>query len=72
MAYMRLGGGECIARVFVDGHEEDYDYLTAMHPEEVGAVEVFVRAGVAPLFTSGHSIFGRQDNCGSIVIWTKR
>ncbi|HET7188506.1 MAG TPA: carboxypeptidase-like regulatory domain-containing protein [Gemmatimonadaceae bacterium] len=72
MAYMRFGAGECIARVYVDGTEQDYDYLQAMHPEEVAALEVFVRAAVAPLFTSGHSIFGRQDNCGSIVLWTKR
>ena len=72
MAYMRFGAGECIARIYVDGTEQDYDYLQAMRPEEVAALEVFVRAAVAPLFTSGHSIFGRQDNCGSIVLWTKR
>jgi hypothetical protein len=71
VAYMRLGAGECVARIFVDGHEQDYDYLQAMHPDEVAALEVFVRGAVAPLFTSGHSIFGREDNCGSIVIWTK-
>lgn len=72
MAYMRFGAGECIARLFIDGSEQDYDFLQAMRPEEVAALEVFVRAAVAPLFTSGHSIFGRQDNCGSIVLWTKR
>lgn len=71
VALMRYGAGECIARVYVDGHEQDYDYLHAMHPDEVAAVEVFVRAAVAPLFTSGHSIFGRGDTCGSIVLWTK-
>ena len=72
MAYLRFGAGECIARLFVDGMEQDYDFLHAMRPEEVAALEVFVRAAVAPMFTSGRSIFGRQDNCGSIVIWTKR
>jgi hypothetical protein len=71
VAYMRLGTGECVARIYVDGHEQDYDYLQAMHPDEVAALEVFVRGAVAPLFTSGHSIFGREDNCGSIVLWTK-
>lgn len=72
MAYMRLGAGECVARIYVDGVEQDYDFLQAMHPEEVLAMEVFVRAAVAPLFTSGFSVFGRLDNCGSIVLWTKR
>jgi hypothetical protein len=72
MALLRYGGGECVARIFVDGHEQDYDYVMAMQPEEVAALELFVRAGVAPLFTTGHSLFGRLDNCGSIVFWTKR
>jgi hypothetical protein len=72
VAMMRLGAGECVARLFVDGHEQDYDYLQAMAVEEVAALEVFVRAGIAPLFTTGHSLFGRLDYCGSIVFWTKR
>jgi hypothetical protein len=72
LAFMRVGSGECVARVYVDGHEQDYDYLNAMRSDEVAALEVFVRAAVAPLFTTGHSIFGRLDNCGSIVLWTKR
>ena len=69
---MRLEGGECVARLFVDGHEQDYDYIQSMSPDELAAVEVYVRAGVAPLFTTGHSLFGRLDYCGSIVFWTKR
>jgi len=72
LAYMRYGSGECVARIYVDGHEQDYDYLQSMRPEEVAALEVFVRAAVAPLFTVGHSIFGRLDSCGSIVLWRKR
>jgi hypothetical protein len=72
VAMLRLGAGECVARIFVDGHEQDYDYIQAMTVDEVAALEVFVRAGVAPLFTTGHSLFGRLDYCGSIAFWTKR
>jgi hypothetical protein len=43
-----------------------------MAVDEIAALEVFVRAGVAPLFTTGHSLFGRLDYCESIVFWTKR
>jgi hypothetical protein len=71
VALMRISGRECVARLFVDGREQDYGYIQAMSVEKVAAVEVFTRAGVAPLFTTGHSIFGRMDFCGSIVVWTR-
>jgi hypothetical protein len=54
---MQRSGGECVARIFIDGKEHDYDYLASLSPSQLEAVEVFVRPGTAPLFTAGASPF---------------
>jgi hypothetical protein len=54
---MARSGDECVARIFVDGKEQDYDYLGTLSPTQIEAVEVFVRPGTAPLFTMGASPF---------------
>ncbi|MFL5605922.1 MAG: carboxypeptidase regulatory-like domain-containing protein [Gemmatimonadaceae bacterium] len=54
---MQRSGGECVARIFIDGKEHDYDYLSTLSPTQIEAVEVFVRPGTAPLFTAGASPF---------------
>ena len=71
VAMMRKGATECIARLFIDGHENDYDYLTTMSPDQVAIVEVFVHGALAPIFTAGRSIFGRDEQCGVILFWLK-
>ena len=67
---MRLGGGECQARVFVDERETDFGELMTIDKDDLAAVEVFVRGTTAPFFTSGRSRFS-SDLCGVIVVWTK-
>jgi hypothetical protein len=54
---MQRSGRECVARIFIDGKEHDYDYLASLSPNQIEAVEVFVRPGTAPLFTAGDSPF---------------
>ena len=54
---MQRSGGECVARIFIDGNEHDYDYLSTLSPSLIEAVEVFVRPGTAPIFTAGASPF---------------
>jgi hypothetical protein len=68
---LRRWGGECVARLFIDGRENDYDYLASMTPDELEAVEVFTRAGSAPIFTAGRSMYGRDETCGSLILWLK-
>jgi hypothetical protein len=46
-----------VARIFIDGNEHDYDYLSTLSPSLIEAVEVFVRPGTAPIFTAGASPF---------------
>jgi hypothetical protein len=57
VAMLRQGEKECIARIFIDGLENDYDFLWTLNPDQVEAVEVFVRPGTAPIFTAGHTHF---------------
>jgi hypothetical protein len=68
---MRKGAAECVARLFVDGHENDYDYLTTMSPDQIAIVEVFIHGALAPVFTAGRSIFGRDEQCGVVLFWLK-
>lgn len=77
VAVMRAGGGgsinnvspDCVARVFVDGRETTYDVLGSYAARDIAGVEVYVRAGTAPLFTTGRSPFG-DERCGVILFWT--
>ena len=71
VALMRKGGSECEARVFIDGRESGYDEVLSLVPDQLAAVEVFVRASTAPIFTAGRSTFGRDETCGSIIFWVK-
>jgi hypothetical protein len=72
VAVMRTAGRECVARVFIDGRESDYDEALSLTPDRLAAVEVFVRAGTAPIFTAGRSVFGSGEACGVIIFWLKR
>lgn len=71
VALMRRSGGECEARTFVDGREVDTDYVAAMSPGELAAMEVYVRGSTAPIFTAGRSPYGRDEACGVILFWEK-
>ncbi|MDQ6633990.1 MAG: carboxypeptidase-like regulatory domain-containing protein [Gemmatimonadota bacterium] len=71
VAMMRKGATECVARLFVDGHENDYDFLTTMNLDQIAIVEVFVHGALAPIFTAGRSIFGRDEQCGVLLFWLK-
>ncbi|MFL5605923.1 MAG: carboxypeptidase regulatory-like domain-containing protein [Gemmatimonadaceae bacterium] len=68
---MRKGATECVARLFVDGRENDYDYLTTMSPDQIAIVEVFVHGALAPIFTAGRSVYGRDEQCGVVLFWLK-
>lgn len=70
-ALMRRGGGECVARTFVDGREVDTDYVASITPGELAALEVYVRGTTAPIFTAGRSPYGRDEACGVILLWEK-
>lgn len=47
-----LPGGECEARLFVDGLEQDHDYLRTVTIDDIAALEVFTRVASAPMFTT--------------------
>jgi hypothetical protein len=68
---MRKGAAECVARLFVDGRENDYDYLTTMSIDQIAILEVFVHGALAPIFTAGRSIYGRDEQCGVVLFWLK-
>jgi hypothetical protein len=70
-ALMRRGGGECVARTFLDGHEVDSDVVSAVTPSELAAMEVYVHGATAPIFTAGRSPYGRDEACGVILLWEK-
>ena len=70
-ALMRRGGGECVARTFVDGREVDTDFVASLTPGELAALEVYVRGATAPIFTAGRSPYGRDEACGVILLWEK-
>jgi hypothetical protein len=57
---MQRSGDECVARIFIDGLENDYDFLSTLSPAQLEAVEVFVRPGTAPFFTGSASRFKDQ------------
>ncbi len=63
------GRTECIARVFMEGRETDYNEIESLAPDQIGAIEIFPRPGMAPLFTRGRSIMNRDDTCGVLVFW---
>ena len=71
VALMRRGVGECIARPFVDGREVDYNEVAMLKPKDIAAVEVYVHAGTAPMFTNIPSIYRHDETCGVILIWEK-
>jgi hypothetical protein len=63
---------ECIARVFIDGRERDYDEIRLLGPQDIEAIEVYRNPIQAPFFATGRSIYGYNELCGVIILWTKQ
>jgi hypothetical protein len=72
MRYQGFGGGECVARLYIDGIESDYDELLMSGPEDVEAIEVYRNPAQAPFFATGASHYGRSELCGVVIVWMKR
>ena len=66
-----VAGGECVARLFLDGQEVDSDVISSLTPGDIAALEVYVHATSAPIFTAGRSPYGRDELCGVILFWEK-
>ena len=61
-------GGSCSPTVRIDGAEGAFGHLVDLHPDEVAAVEVYVRPTMIPAqFYKG----GDPPTCGMILVWTK-
>jgi hypothetical protein len=61
-------GGSCSPTVRIDGSEAVFGHLVDLHPNEVAAVEVYVRPTMIPAqFYTG----GDPPTCGMILVWTK-
>ena len=61
-------GGSCTPTVRIDGSEGAFGHLVDLHPDEVAAVEVYVRPTMIPAqFYKG----GDPPTCGMILVWTK-
>ncbi|HEU4632306.1 MAG TPA: carboxypeptidase regulatory-like domain-containing protein [Gemmatimonadaceae bacterium] len=71
MRHAGLGGGECVARLYIDGRERDYDEVVMLAPEDVEAIEVYRDPAQAPFFATGRSLYGRSELCGVVIVWTE-
>ena len=61
-------GGSCSPTVRIDGSEAEFGHLVDLRPDEVAAVEVYVRPTMVPAqFYKG----GDPPKCGMILVWTK-
>jgi Carboxypeptidase regulatory-like domain len=61
-------GGFCEPEVLIDGASAAFGHLIDLHPDEVAALEVYVRsAHIPPRFVPT----GIQPQCGMILVWTK-
>lgn len=61
-------GASCSPTVRIDGAEGAFGHLVDLHPDEVAAVEVYVRPTMIPAqFYKG----GDPPTCGMILVWTK-
>jgi hypothetical protein len=61
-------GGSCSPTVRIDGSEGAFGHLVDLQPNEVAAVEVYVRPTMIPAqFYKG----GDPPTCGMILVWTK-
>jgi hypothetical protein len=62
-----MGGGRCVATIFLDGiRQPDQEILSSLLNDEIAAVEVYPRTSTVPtLFQSGYSA------CGVVAVWTK-
>jgi hypothetical protein len=61
-------GGFCEPEVLIDGASAAFGHLIDLRPDEVAALEVYVRsAHIPPRFVP----VGIQPQCGMILVWTK-
>jgi hypothetical protein len=61
-------GGFCEPEVLIDGASAAFGHLIDLQPNEVGGVEVYVRAAHIPARFVPPGI---QPRCGMILVWTK-
>jgi hypothetical protein len=63
--------GACLPNIWIDNVKfgADPDVLRLMQPDDVVAVEVYLRQALVP---EEFQPRGRQNGCGALVVWTKR
>jgi hypothetical protein len=60
-------GARCRAQVWIDGARSDFAAVNMLRPREVTAVELFTRAGAAPMKYRPVEV---KSSCGVILVWT--
>src|SRR2546425_1054243 len=60
------GRGWCLAALYVDGFQADWDQLQTYKPKDLVGVEMYPRASSAPLQYQQVS-----TGCGVVLVWTK-
>ena len=67
LAARGASGRRCVANVVIDGaiwgDDPDLASVDDVHPNDVGAIELYYGGGAPPEYDRG---------CGAVVIWTKR
>jgi hypothetical protein len=69
-----IGGTKCLANVFIDGVAVDQQDLLDYRPQDIAAIEVYVRAIEIPstlLSSIAFTASMGHGRCGVIVVWTK-
>ncbi len=61
-----IEAGWCVANLFIDGIESDFEQLSFYDPEDIRGVEVYVRAStIPPRFQN------LRNGCGAVLVWTR-
>ena len=62
------GVGGCIARLYVDGRQEQWERVVGMLPKDIAWMEVYARASMLP---AEFQVTTKDDACGVVSIVTK-
>ncbi len=65
-----MGGGVCVANVFVDGQVVTWQVAQDLSPDQILAAEVYRRPGTLPARYAA-MVTTAAANCGSVLLWTR-